>query len=84
MKSCTNCRNRMYHSWFGLEPCGGWEMTESEQEEREMASTCHNYEKETEEDREERRGHYHTSSTNRDYSPSNPWDAPGMSVNMFI
>lgn len=28
--------------------------------------------------------HYIRSSTNGDYSPSNPWDAPGMSINDFI
>lgn len=27
---------------------------------------------------------YVPSSTNGDYSPSNPWDAPGMSVKDFI
>jgi len=27
---------------------------------------------------------YCPSSTNRDYSPSNPWDAPGMSIRDFI
>lgn len=27
---------------------------------------------------------YVRSSTNGDYSPSNPWDAPGMSVSDFI
>ena len=27
---------------------------------------------------------YISSSTNGDYSPSNPWDAPGMSVSDFI
>ena len=27
---------------------------------------------------------YIPSSTNGDYSPSNPWDAPGMSVSDFI
>lgn len=26
----------------------------------------------------------YTSSTGHDYSPSNPWDAPGMSVRDFI
>ncbi len=26
----------------------------------------------------------YTSSTNGDYSPSNPWDAPGMSIRDFI
>lgn len=28
--------------------------------------------------------HYIRSSTNEDYSPSNPWDAPGCSIDMFI
>lgn len=30
--------------------------------------------------------HYHhtPSSTNGDYSPSNPWDAPGMKISDFI
>ena len=27
---------------------------------------------------------YRPSSTNGDYGPSNPWDAPGMSVRDFI
>lgn len=27
---------------------------------------------------------YYTSCTARDYSPSNPWDAPGMSIRDFI
>ena len=29
-------------------------------------------------------GEYVPSSTNGDYSPSNPWDAPGMSIKDFI
>lgn len=28
--------------------------------------------------------HYTSSSSNGDYSPSNPWDAPGMSIRDFI
>ena len=35
---------------------------------------------ESERDEEE----YIPSSTNGDYSPSNPWDAPGMSIKDFI
>ena len=27
---------------------------------------------------------YYSSSTYGDYSPSNPWDAPGMSIRDFI
>ncbi len=29
-------------------------------------------------------GHYTPSATRGDYGPSNPWDAPGMSVHDFI
>lgn len=39
------------------------------------------FEEETEFIGEERR---HTSCTEHDYSPSNPWDAPGMSIRDFI
>lgn len=39
------------------------------------------FENNNEEDEEE---HYSPSSTNGDYSPSNPWDAPGMSIHDFI
>lgn len=31
-----------------------------------------------------KRKDYVPSSTNGDYSPSNPWDAPGMSIKDFI
>lgn len=37
-----------------------------------------------EEDNDEHHYHYTPSSTNGDYSPSNPWDAPGMSISDFI
>lgn len=39
------------------------------------------YDSAEEEDDED---HYVRSSTCRDYGPSNPWDAPGMSVKDFI
>lgn len=35
-------------------------------------------------DEEEDNEDYIPSSTNGDYSPSNPWDAPGMSISDFI
>lgn len=35
-------------------------------------------------DEEDDEDNYCPSSTNRDYSPSNPWDAPGMSIRDFI
>lgn len=37
-----------------------------------------------EEDEEEEDEEYTPSSTFGDYSPSNPWDAPGMSISDFI
>lgn len=37
-----------------------------------------------EEEREEDCDYEHMSSTNEDYSSSNPWDAPSMSVKDFI
>ena len=84
MKSCRNCKNRFFESWSGFEPCYGWEHTETEKEEREMASCCNDYIEETEEDIEYRKGHYYTSSTCGDYSPSSPWNAPGMCISDFI
>ena len=33
---------------------------------------------------ETRHDKYICSSTNGDYSPSNPWDAPGMNISDFI
>lgn len=32
----------------------------------------------------EQKEHYSPSATARDYGPSNPWDAPGMSIRDFI
>ena len=37
-----------------------------------------------EEDDDERHYHYTPSAENGDYSPSNPWDAPGMKISDFI
>ena len=39
---------------------------------------------ETELDEEDDDEHYIPSSTYGNYSPSNPWDAPGMSIHDFI
>ena len=41
-------------------------------------------EEEDSEDEDEDDEEYTPSSTNGDYSPSNPWDAPGMSIKDFI
>ena len=37
-----------------------------------------------EEDDDEYHYHYTPSAENGDYSPSNPWDAPGMKISDFI
>lgn len=37
-----------------------------------------------EEDNDEHHYHYTPSAENGDYSPSNPWDAPGMKISDFI
>ena len=42
-----------------------------------IAETCNRYEEDDETE-------YCPSSTNGDYSPGNPWDAPGMSIHDFI
>ena len=84
MKKCGNCQYRMFRNWDGLlESCIDYEMATTEQEEIEHAKDCKKYEEgkpfcfEDDDD-------YYTSSTCGDYSPSNPWDAPGMSIRDFI
>jgi hypothetical protein len=57
-------------------------MTESEQEEIECAADCERYEEGKPDCMVEHE--YCASATNGDYSPSNPWDAPGMSIRDFI
>ena len=47
-----------------------------------LATECEQYEEGTPECIECRRGY--TSATSGDYSPSNPWNAPGMSIKDFI
>ena len=82
MKKCGNCKNRCVEIWGGLDYCLGYEMAESEQEEIDLATSCPIYEEGTPDCLVEY--DYCTSSTGGDYSPSNPWDAPGMSIRDFI
>lgn len=79
-RRCGNCEWRMVEGMFGTEPCGGYEMTETVEDEIDRASECSNY---TKGDPESERD-YCPSATAGDYSPSSPWNAPGCSVNMFI
>lgn len=82
MKKCGNCKHRMFSSWSGMELCMNYEMTTNEYEEIESAKDCRKYEEGTPYCLEE--DDYCQSSTRGDYSPSNPWDAPGMSIHDFI
>ena len=82
MRKCGNCKRRCHNGWGGLEMCMGYEMACTEEEEIEMAFDCKSYEEGTPSCLEEER--YIPSATNGDYSPSSPWNAPGMSVRDFI
>ena len=72
---CKLCRNRQYNTYYGKDYCLDYEMGNCNAKD----TNCQNYEPETETDE-----HYCPSATAGDYSPSNPWDAPGMSVSDFI
>jgi len=82
MKKCGNCKHRAYSSWSGVDYCMDYEMTETEAEEIEAARDCKAYVEGTPDCYED--DDYCPSSTGRDYSPGNPWDAPGMSIRDFI
>ena len=81
MKRCGNCKNRCYSSWSGIDYCMWYEMATTEAEEIETAADCEKYEEGTPDCLMD---DYCPSATYGDYSPSNPWDAPGMSVRDFI
>lgn len=83
MRSCANCKNRAWSSWSGVDMCIDYEMATTEGEEIEAAKDCPRYEEGTPYCLE-RDDEYCPSATARDYGPSNPWDAPGMSVRDFI
>lgn len=78
-RKCGNCKRRFYESYFSIETCIGYEYAETDEAEIKEALSCAKYEEDDGADR-----NYCPSSTARDYSPSNPWDAPGMSVRDFI
>lgn len=77
-QTCKNCLYCIYDSSTGTMDCKKQDdMTEEEFEEyygNNDGEDCIYYEEE----------YYSPSSTNGDYSPSNPWDAPGMSIHDFI
>ena len=81
MKKCGDCKHRAYNSWCGIDYCLDYEMATTEAEEIEAARNCRRYECGEPSCFED---DYCPSATNGDYSPSNPWDAPGMSIRDFI
>ena len=82
-KSCSNCGNRYESSCVGTVMCPGWERCDTEEDGIACASSCERY---LEDDRthEEFQEEYTPSATYGDYSPSCPWNAPGMSISDFI
>lgn len=82
MRICSDCSNRCFDSMFGIDFCLGYEMTSSEEEEIMTAESCPKFKEGTPYCLEP--DNYCPSAYARDYSPSNPWDAPGMSIHDFI
>ena len=69
MRSCSNCLYMDLDWCIDCQMATDWKQT---------AKDCTRYKyKEPEEE-------YTPSATAGDYSPSNPWDAPGMSIRDFI
>lgn len=81
-RTCRECVNAYSDSFGRLEMCIGWEMCDDDS----AAETCNDYCKGecTAWKRYKERREYTSSATNGDYSPSNPWDAPGMSIRDFL
>lgn len=82
MKSCGNCKHRAFTSWCGIDFCYWYEVATTEAEEIENAKGCEKYEEGMPSCLEY--DEYTPSATAGDYSPSSPWNAPGMSVRDFI
>lgn len=78
VKRCEDCANRFRKNWWTgcVETCAIYETTENTVE---SARNCGKYEEEDEEEE-----YYTPSCSTGDYSPNNPWDAPGMSIKDFI
>ena len=84
MRKCGNCKYRAFGSMFGVDYCLDYEMACTEEDEIKAASDCPKYEEGTPACLERDEDGYYSSATNGDYGPSNPWDAPGMSIKDFI
>lgn len=81
-RSCNNCKFRFFYGWDSIESCIDYEMATTDEEAEKAAESCEMYQFGTPVCLEEE--HYCPSATNGDYSPSSPWNAPGMSIRDFI
>ena len=81
-RRCGNCKHRAYSSWSGIDYCMWYEIATTEGDEMVEAAMCGRYEKGTPDCYAD--DEYCPSATGGDYSPSSPWNAPGMSVRDFI
>ena len=85
MRKCSNCKYRAFESMFGVvDYCLDYTIAVSEEDEIKAASDCPKYEEGTPACLERDEDGYYSSASNGDYGPSNPWDAPGMSIRDFI
>lgn len=82
MDKCSNCKNRAFYGFNGVELCMWYEMTNTEEDEIREADHCCGYERGTPSCMEDE--NYCKSATAGDYSPSCPWNAEGMSIRDFI
>ena len=79
-RKCSDCKHRAFSSWSGIDYCLGYEMETNEYSEAEECKRYEEGEPSCYDDEEE----YTPSATHGDYSPSSPWNAPGMSISDFI
>lgn len=81
-RSCRECANAYSNGFGRLEMCMTWEMHEDDTAAETCSAYCKGECRAYEQYKEERE--YTPSATNGDYSPSSPWNAPGMSIHDFI
>ena len=78
MSKCKKCKKCKDCKRYFREPHDLCYLAETEQVNDETEA-CERFVQVYDEDE-----HYTPSATHGDYSPSNPWDAPGMSISDFI
>lgn len=82
-KSCFNCaRYEVYVGYYDeIETCLDYQYAGCDAT---VAETCEDYKEKPQTDEAEEEEHEYRSATRGDYSPSCPWNAPGMSISDFI